>query len=133
MEEIYNKRMESENILLNSLLMSSSGLDRCPEGIFLSNQCFTILGDRPSNWTEAKKRCQSQGLVLAEPSDNVVVPLRRLLLQGYGGTSFWVNAQGNLRTFMWPRANKALESDSPLWSPGQPGDRATPLHCLALL
>ncbi|CAL4145415.1 unnamed protein product, partial [Meganyctiphanes norvegica] len=92
----------------------------------------TIFRDQPSNWTDAVKRCQSEGLVLAEPTDTVAVPLRRFLLERYGDGSFWVNARGNQRKIMWQRGNKALEDDSPLWS-GQPEDRVTPSYCLSLL
>ncbi|CAL4066342.1 unnamed protein product [Meganyctiphanes norvegica] len=132
-EDSNRNRMETEDMMLNLLLMLTAGVERCPDGVFISTQCFTTLRDHPSNWTEAEKWCQSQGLVLAEPSDTAVVPLRRFLLQRYGEASFWVNANGHQRKFMWGRANKALEVDSPLWSPGHPGDRVTPLHCLSLL
>ncbi|CAL4145417.1 unnamed protein product, partial [Meganyctiphanes norvegica] len=132
MVKMNNKRMESENVLVNSVLMLKEGVDGCPGGFFLSTQCFTIFRDQPSNWTDAVKRCQSKGLVLAEPSDTVAVPLRRFLLERYGDGSFWVNARGNQRKIMWQRGNKALEDDSPLWS-GQPEYRVTPAYCLSLL
>ncbi|CAL4124052.1 unnamed protein product, partial [Meganyctiphanes norvegica] len=127
MEEI------NENVWLNSMFMLAGGIDSCPEGVMVSTKCFTVIRDRPSNWTEAEKQCQSQGLVLAEPSDTVVVSLRRFLFEIYGDGSFWVNAIGDLRNFQWQRTNKVMDADSPLWSPGQPGDRVTPIYCLSLL
>ncbi|CAL4123111.1 unnamed protein product [Meganyctiphanes norvegica] len=132
-EDSNRNRIETEDMMLNLLLMLTAGVERCPDGVFVSTQCFNAIRDHPCNWTEAEKRCKSQGLVLAEPSDIAVVPLRRFLLQRYGEATFWVNAKGHQRKFMWGRANKALEGDSSLWSPGHPGDRVTPLHCLSLL
>ncbi|CAL4123119.1 unnamed protein product [Meganyctiphanes norvegica] len=132
-EDSNRNRIETEDMMLNLLLMLTAGVERCPDGVFISTQCFNTIIDHPGNWTKAEQRCQSQGLVLAEPSDTAAVPLRRFLLQRYGEATFWVNAKGHQRKFMWGRANKALEGDNPLWSPGHPGDRVTPLHCLSLL
>ncbi|CAL4163756.1 unnamed protein product, partial [Meganyctiphanes norvegica] len=41
--------------------------------------------------------------------------------------------KGVLRDFLWQHSNKALGGDSPLWSPGQPGENVTPVYCLSLL
>ncbi|CAL4195355.1 unnamed protein product, partial [Meganyctiphanes norvegica] len=105
----------------------------CPGGVLVSTQCFTVFRDHPRNWTDAVKQCHSQGLVLAEPSDTVAVPLRRFLFERYGDGSFWLNARGDQRKFVWQRTNKDIDGDSTLWSPGEPGNRFTPLYCLSLL
>ncbi|CAL4108000.1 unnamed protein product, partial [Meganyctiphanes norvegica] len=127
------KRVESDNILLNILLIASEDQIRCPDGIFVSSQCFKVLRDQTSNWTDAEEQCQSQGLVLAEPSDTVVVTVRRILLEKYGNGSFWVNSKGNGSNFVWQRRSMRFDSNNSLWSQGHPGDRVNPRYCLSLL
>ncbi|CAL4149539.1 unnamed protein product, partial [Meganyctiphanes norvegica] len=132
-ELLLDAKLTPMNTQMNQINVKLATFERCPGGVIVSTQCFTVFRDHPSNWTDAVKRCQSEGLVLAEPSDTVAVPLRRFLLDRYGDGSFWLSARGDQRKFVWQSTNKDLDDDSTLWSPGQPGDRYTPLYCLSLL
>ncbi|CAL4076069.1 unnamed protein product [Meganyctiphanes norvegica] len=132
-KEINNKRTDSEHIMLNTLLMAGQDLGECPEGFFVSTQCFKVLMEEKTNWSDARERCHSEGLVLAEPADTIAVPLTRFLLQRYGHGSFWINAHIETGKFLWQRSNKTLDSNTRLRTTGQPGDLDSPGDCLSLL
>ncbi|CAL4120899.1 unnamed protein product [Meganyctiphanes norvegica] len=134
LEEMNKKITISDQVILNTLLMAGQDHHRCPEGFFVSTQCFTVLREQGTTWNEAGQRCRSQGLVLAEPTDTVVVPLRRFLLQIYGSVSFWINGQRDGGKFIWQRTNKTLVSNTGIWSSRQPapGDLDSSGDCLSL-
>ncbi|CAL4210978.1 unnamed protein product [Meganyctiphanes norvegica] len=134
-QELAKNQINSDNMLLNLFTMTATGLNRCPEGFFgfVSTQCFKVFKNQKTKWSEADNICRSEGLTLAEPSDRTAMVLTGFLLQIYGNGTFWVNARSDGKKFLWQQSNKTLESYNRLWTPGQPGDRVSPGHCLSLL
>ena len=51
-----------------------------------SDQCFKPIVDQRATWSEAKELCAAQtpGMVLAEPSQDHALDLRKTLNQKYG-------------------------------------------------
>ncbi|CAL4092818.1 unnamed protein product, partial [Meganyctiphanes norvegica] len=93
-----------------------------------------VLMEEKTNWSDARERCHSEGLVLAEPDDTIAVPLTRFVLQRYGNGSFWANARLEGGKFIWQRSNKTLDINMRLRTPRQPvsGDQGSLGDCLSL-
>jgi len=93
----------------------------CPEGFFMlspSNQCFKYFNDAKRNFTEASLKCQSQSLVMAKPSDPLI--LRSYLLNKYGyhnseWPQVWLNARGTGSAFQWQPNGGLIYSSNPYW------------------
>ncbi|CAL4059393.1 unnamed protein product, partial [Meganyctiphanes norvegica] len=59
--------------------------DECPvsEGFFKvpgGEHCYKFFDDEPRSWPEADTKCKSEGLALAEPADDIVLALRRYIV-----------------------------------------------------
>ncbi|CAL4169329.1 unnamed protein product, partial [Meganyctiphanes norvegica] len=132
-EEMDRNILESEGVLMNTMIMTSKEIEGCPDGIFFSTQCFKIVRNRQTNSEDAEQVCHSEGLFLAEVHNTVSVPLTRFLLQRYGEGSYWINAKGEAGTFMWQRSNKAVNSNSIQLSLGHSDEVVTPNLCLSLV
>ncbi|CAL4123162.1 unnamed protein product, partial [Meganyctiphanes norvegica] len=103
----------------------------CPSGfIKMSSQCFKMFRDRYRSWSEAKTKCEQEGLILAQPDDSVTVNLRKHLYQEYGNGEAWLGAQGDGSKFVYAHGGLALDNASPLWYPGEPGSEVSAERCL---
>ncbi|CAL4067266.1 unnamed protein product [Meganyctiphanes norvegica] len=109
----------------------------CPDGFRMSNgslQCWKFFNDEKRSWYEARRKCEEEGLMIAQPSDAVATALRKDLLDTYGGGSqVWLGARGDVYNFVWERNGTELKNNNPLWFPHQPGTWVTQRHCLLLM
>ncbi|CAL4069062.1 unnamed protein product [Meganyctiphanes norvegica] len=133
LDDIENKIMESDKILLKSISYSSS-ID-CPDGLFnIAAQCFKILRDQKRNWVDAKNQCKSRSLKLAQPMDSAACALATYLVVNYGDSSAWVGSTGDGSKFVWCSTERTtLNINSPLWLPSYPGSNFSPNQCVALV
>ncbi|CAL4135322.1 unnamed protein product, partial [Meganyctiphanes norvegica] len=98
----------------------------CPVGFFTvegSKQCFKYWNDYPRNWEESKFKCMDENLVLASPSDEAAIALRKYILDEYGDRVYlWLDGvvPKGRNPMMWQRNQTELRRDNPLWLRGEP-------------
>ncbi|CAL4135562.1 unnamed protein product [Meganyctiphanes norvegica] len=137
LEEMDNKRNQTDHDMLNSTLMAAQDRDvGCPEaeGFFLSaggKQCLKAYINEKIEWTAAKSLCESQGLALAKP-DSVAL-LQIYLNEKFGDTFYWLDArrESTESVFKWERDGEELSSSHLLWFDGFPISQSSS-NCLGL-
>lgn len=118
--------------------MSSSGKSKkgcdTDDGFFkLSNQCFKAYHDQNTTWPTATSFCESEGLVLAEPKDDVAADLQSYLNEEYGSKTYWVNGKGTGPKVYWQRSEEEVSPSGDLWIFDGPGEYSTrDPYCLIL-
>ncbi|CAL4063976.1 unnamed protein product, partial [Meganyctiphanes norvegica] len=67
--------------------------NRCPGGFFVSTRCFQTFKTHEETWAGADEVCRTNGLRLAETTNDLVArELVNKLFERYGEAVFWVNA-----------------------------------------
>ncbi|CAL4201037.1 unnamed protein product, partial [Meganyctiphanes norvegica] len=117
----------------------------CPRGFFQiesSRKCFHIINDVERNWFEARAKCKEQNAVLATPSEENAVALRKHISDTYvvagevwkGRWYLWLDAMvpaGKGRV-MWQRNSTELSRDHHLWLLEEPDIRKNRDMCLVM-
>ncbi|CAL4124902.1 unnamed protein product, partial [Meganyctiphanes norvegica] len=111
--------------------------EECPVGFLRlegSRQCFKLLTNSTLTWWEAQRACLDRNLVLAIPSDEVAVALRKLILDKYGEGYLWLDgmARADSGRMMWQRTHTELRSNHTLWQYDEPDFRDKRDTCLVM-
>ncbi|CAL4092825.1 unnamed protein product, partial [Meganyctiphanes norvegica] len=106
--------------------------EECPVGFFRlkgSRQCFKLLKDVQRSWGKAQGACLDENSVLATPSDEIAVALRKYILDKYGeldnGGKLWLDGMahaGSGRVMLVRNQTKLVElsGNHSLWQPDEP-------------
>jgi len=96
----------------------------CPDGFFRTSgsiQCYKLFNNpfQYLNGSQAKEKCEDEGMQLAEPLNPVEV---RSYLVKVLGNERWVylGAKGDGTSYVWDSNGKPISNTSPYWAPGQP-------------
>ncbi|CAL4114994.1 unnamed protein product, partial [Meganyctiphanes norvegica] len=85
-----------------------------------SNETFVIFLDEMRKWPQANKKCEEEFMRTAHPSNEIVLKLRKHLLESCGNVPVWLNARSDGTKFLWLDTKTELNRKDDLWLKGDP-------------
>ncbi|CAL4175811.1 unnamed protein product [Meganyctiphanes norvegica] len=98
------------------------------------NKCYKHLHDKFRTGDEARSTCKSEGLELARVEDGIAIALRKYITQNIKSDSgTFIGGRGDwTSTVRWERDQVPVETNNPLWAPGNPAGYTSRDHCMFL-
>jgi len=103
--------------------------------------CLKLYNDHPRSWFEAESKCKSHGFRIAQPTDFIVIALRKYIRDNYnyeGAT--WLGARSDGHHMSWFEGNQSIVHSKcgnddfglTLWRPGFSSDTTAINRCLIM-
>ncbi|CAC5381428.1 NCAN [Mytilus coruscus] len=109
-----------------------------PRWILFKEMCYTFSSDK-KNWDDAKKKCEKENAILAEPDTTAKIDFLKILARipdSKGRENYWIGGRDRnppTDDYVWTSRGVRVKIGATDWAMGEPNDfRNRPENCIEM-